>query len=111
MKSFDTKNLIIVGLLAFCILLLAVFVGYLITENDAKKAEIARLQQQQPRQIGTGEIAEWILGEIIKSTRSTPETKPPADTYDNKAPLRQEQQERQERRNRQNEMLDSIGKN
>ena len=64
MKGFDKKNVAIAGLAALCILILTIFTAYLIAENNAKKAEIARLQQ--PRQIGVADIAEWVWGEITK---------------------------------------------
>jgi len=74
MKNYDKKNIIIAVLIAFCLSISALFIVYLIADNNAKKAEIARLQQ--PQQIDAERIAEWVLGEIIKSIRSSPQPEP-----------------------------------
>ena len=78
MKNYDKKNIIIAVLIAFCLSISALFIVYLIADNNAKKAEIAKLQQ--PRQMDAERIAKWVLGEIIKSIRSSssPEPTPPA---------------------------------
>ena len=78
MKSYDKKNIIIAVLIVFCLSISALFIVYLIADNNAKKAEIAKLQQ--PRQWDAEKIAEWVLGEIIKSIRSSPSSEPTSPT-------------------------------
>ena len=70
MKNYDRKNVIIAVLIALCFSISTLFIVYLIADNNAKKAEIAKLQQ--PQQVDPKEIAGWVLGEIIKSIRSSP---------------------------------------
>jgi len=74
MKNYDKKNVIIAVLIAFCFSISALFIAYLIADNNAKKAEIAKLQQ--PRQMDAEGIAKWVLEEIIKSIRSSSPSEP-----------------------------------
>ena len=76
MQKYDKKNVVIVGLIVLCISILTLFTAYLIMENNAKRAEIARLQQS--RQIGVADVVEWLWREIIKPSRSAPSDTEPS---------------------------------